>query len=738
MPPTPPKKKTISSFASALQAAAGETSSPVVDETVPSKEQKFDFASALQEAASKKKVGTDASFTGATGTSSPLPSNSEAPSPSTANGTDGFLAPLKDQQYNLSTLGGMVKPPAANIVESIVKDRDRTGNLAAGVYNTLVNSVSRFAGGLAAAGYAVGKAMRVGSNEGLATDAEVRQGVTNFIDQARSPLSTKEQEEARSEFDITNGIDVKDVKAVAFQAPSQIADMIAGAYTGGASFFMQSVNDSAKELEENPNADKLSTPHKLGYLFTQAAVQAVLEKFALDKIMKGTGVSKKISQKISSEIIDEFASKGVKATAKQVEEAAFRKASQLTTKIKSVGVKAATGFGAEATTEAVQQGASDAIKLLSNRVSGDEVFDEKDISQNFIKNMANAGVQGGAFGGLFGGVHAATTNTNKAIRREVAKANSKEDFDVIKNDINKEVELGNITPQEAKDANIKADLYAEIASKVPGELSADQKYALIGGIEQRETLKHEIDKANADILAIDPAFHGEKMTQLQLLNAKLEQTNDYLHELVTGEKVQYIEKDGEYFKKDSRGEAKITKPYYDLATTVDEENERKGTPVVPAVIMPDEINRVAVTLPQSNIQPNVIPLTNATNESGTATTRTGTEAQNTIEESSPLQSNEGATAQEEATPLNRDPHTGILHRAAPLKINEEVLNKFEELDRMRESITEEGANRKERKTTADQFIADNPHIGAVDKHFSFITKQLEEAGELKKSSAECP
>ena len=109
----------------------------------------------------------------------------------------------------------------------------------------------------------------------------------------------------------------------------------------------------------------------------------------IDKILKNTGLAKPIEKKIASEVISDFAKKGVKATAKDIQDEMFKKAAKLSTKIKNLGIKGLEDAFVEGTTEGVQQAASDAIKLATNKIAKDEVFDEEDINDITYDEILN-------------------------------------------------------------------------------------------------------------------------------------------------------------------------------------------------------------------------------------------------------------------------------------------------------------------------------------------------------------
>lgn len=553
----------------------------------------------------------------------------------------GFsVTPLPSQDKFKEGLA-MAQSPIASAVK---KDTQKDENLAAGIYNTLVGSVKRLAGGAAYAGEAFLGGRPEATITRLASAENARQKTEQFVEKARSEKSSKQFEESMGKYDFTpkpgggllSGVDADDFKALAFTAPSQALDMVLGSLTYGSTFVAQSISDAANEINQSDSGKKLNEAQKATYIFTQAAVQAALEKVSLDLILKNTGLGKAAKQKIANEITDEFVKKGIKATADDIEKAAIKKASTFANVAKRVGIKTAAGVATEGTTEGTQTAAQEGIKLLTNKIVDKDVFDEEDIIANLGKNIINASIGGAAFGAGAGLGVGGFQNTNKAIRDQITKAGKKyvvdgtevseaefnaatgnkkvvSDITKIQDEISKQVEEGNITPQEAQAANITAQQYAEIAGKIPTTVSPQDKYKIIGGIEQREALNARKQQAYDELTTLDPVFRKEKQDQIDLIQAKIDETNDYLEGIVSGKKPEYKEKRGMYFKVDSEGnETPINKETYDLAKSIREEDERKAKEPVdttPAVIMPEENvapevvepTRPAVIMPEENV-----------------------------------------------------------------------------------------------------------------------------------------
>jgi hypothetical protein len=529
------------------------------------------------------------------------------------------VTPLPSQDKFQQGLA-MAKSPIASAVN---KDTQKDNNWFAGMYNNLVKPISSLAGGTAYLAEAVLGGRPETMVTRLASAREFQKSTESFFDKLRSEKSSKEYEQKQAkEFDVTpvqkenqmsredaltltmidpekltpiqlkkyneilvknkgkekpssifSGVDAKDVKSMAFQTPGQLLSFIMGAYTAGTTYIPQSISDASNEIYETDKGNKLNDGQKAAYIFTQAAAQYALEKVSLDLILKNTGLGKAAKQKIANEIVDKFVAKGVKATAEDVEKEAIRLASSMASKAKRIGIKAATGAAVEPGTEALQTGAAEGVKLLTNKISKTDVFNEEDIIANLGKNMINSAAMATGPGAIGGGFVGSFQNTKKAIREEIA---NEKDVNTIQSEINKQVEEGNITPEEAQAANITAKQYADIASKIPSTVTPQDKYKIIGGIEQREALNIKKQQAYEELTDLDPVFKKEKQDQIDLIQAKIDETNDYLEGIVSGKKPEYKEKRGMYFKVDSEGnETPINKETYDLATSIRDEDKVK-------------------------------------------------------------------------------------------------------------------------------------------------------------------
>ena len=488
----------------------------------------------------------------------------------------GVLAP---KQPNSPYLKGLDFKSVTDAVKADKSQQEKNSSVGA-LYNFAVGSLSKLGSGLLSrAAQSVPSSMGSvgGAPSGTnapSTDDRIQAAhalggaASDFISKARSESSSRENE-ASKEFDLSKGVG-HNLKALGYQIPALGVDLGAAALTGGASLFSQGEGSAIEQLKNNPEASKLTPTQAEGYVMTSGLVNGLLMKLGFDKIFKSTGITDQVSKKITSEVTSELIDKGVKATAQDIQDLALRKATAFMAKAKNVGIKAATGAITGGVISTAQSATDDAIKLLVDKGAGKDVFNDEDIKQNFGKHLLNSLVQGVATGGVLGLAHGAFENTNKAIRNEVAKAQTPEELAKIEQHINEQVEIGNLTPEEAHAANGKIQEYAQIAAKIPEEVSSDRKYAIMGGIEQREGLKNQINEAQTQLNNIDEAFRPQQSAHVDLLRGKLEQTHDYINSLVTGETPKYIEENGIQYKEVGGEKIPISKEHYEAGKAVED------------------------------------------------------------------------------------------------------------------------------------------------------------------------
>ena len=420
------------------------------------------------------------------------------------------------------------------------------------------------------------KAIREGFyNEELGEKAR-----TKLESALRSPKSSKEQERKLTEFDIFDGVSQSDFWGALNAAPSQILNMGIGAVTGMVNYAGQAADEANQELKKSPEYKNLSESDKLLYISSQMITTSLINKLPIDILSKKTGIANSIKNAITNKVLKQFRDKGVKATTQQLEAALANEVGSFAKVAKRVGVNTALGFVLEPTQEGVEAAAKQGIKIATNRLKDREIFDEEDIKKNFWKNVGNSMASALPVGVGFGAGAAKLNNTKKAIRNEISKALSAEDVQKPLQEINTQFELGNLTEDEASALGNKVQEYAEIAGKIPQDIDSKTKYAIIGGIEQRNEVESEIKKVKQSAQGLDQAFLPEKESEIRVLEGKLGQINDYLESIISNRGLpKYVKEGDKYYKvvSDGRQQTKteITKEHFDIAELVRINEDKK-------------------------------------------------------------------------------------------------------------------------------------------------------------------
>lgn len=405
--------------------------------------------------------------------------------------------------------------PKTTLKEAVIKDKNNNNSYLGAMWNNVVASAERLAGGAARLAQkfdtspvsmiqeSVDKAASsvTGINYEAQREKEIADKVKSFIGKARTSSSSREYEQGLAEgFDITNGIGLDDLKGLGAVLPSMLADIAIAAPTAGSSFAIQGYDDALSTLDNIPEAKYMSETTRTAFGFGGAIVAGVLEKLGMDNILKSGTVTKYVTSKILKETAGELAKKGVKVTAEQFEKAVANKATQMLTKtaLKNTVKAGAKSALAEGATEATQEGAMDLMKLAANQLEGSEIFDEEELKNTAASRYLNAAAMGGIFGGGLGSISSRTKNVQQHIENEVKNAKTQEDIAAIIDDINENLKDGTISENDAEvfksmvDKDISKPSTLEIENEKETKLADIDEY--INSLDKRDRLYN--DKLN--------------------------------------------------------------------------------------------------------------------------------------------------------------------------------------------------------------------------------------------------
>lgn len=484
----------------------------------------------------------------------------DTPSPPSA--TPSRLPKISEQvsplQQGANIVGGGVigdiskTVPKGSIKEAALADKKKNESYLGALWNNVVGSAARLAGGAARATYQfsgnpviqmerelldkAGKA--IGKNLLAAKEKEYADVVKGVVERGRTSASSKEYEQKLAQgFDVTDGVGLSDLKGVGAMIPQFIADMGLAVGTGGGSFAIQGYDDALSMVDEMPKGSNISEGTRVAFGVGGALVVGALEKLGLDNLIKNPAAKKYVTAKILKEATDELVKKGVKVTADQFEKTVIDKASKLTAKelgkiVAKRGVKSGVIEGG---TEAIQEGGMDLLKLAANKIEGKEIFNEEEMKDTAAKRYLNSFVAGGILGGIGGSVASRVQNTEAAIKDKLSKAKTVEDIDSIVAEINENVADGTMTEEEANDVLPIVQNFVDVSQKVPAELSGKNKVQAVDLISEREKLAEQIKKIEEDKAVLDPSFHPLYEGDVERIQERVDEINKELAELAKPE-----------------------------------------------------------------------------------------------------------------------------------------------------------------------------------------------------------
>jgi len=484
--------------------------------------------------------------------------------------------------------------------QAAARDRSETGKLLATTWNNFVGgaesllagTIARGAGASPYAGQqAISEAVRTGKTktvgetikeikEAPKKQAEIEKEAYKKIEQlagaVKSGYVTPEEAQAISEIDFTNKSFTDNAKAL-FASGGRLAfDIPAGIATGGTSYYLQSYGESVRDydkmvekgqLEANPLAREF-------YGNTVGLVSAALEKFAIDKIFGAGPALKNIQRKAVANVFGKIAKSGAPLSAKVAENLVENEIRALSANIKAKGAKTVYSAAVEGGTEGLQTAMSEGAKIITNKIQGQEVYDQKEIVDNIGKNIFNASVAGGIYGVPMGAVASFGKNVNTSVLKDIAEAKTDEDFAKIDNDLEEVFVANKYSPEEREAVSATVKNYARIKQKLPPLTPAEVQVKVIPLIEQRDTIDKELETKKANAANLDEAVAADENSSIEMLEAKRASINDEIRSEVAGTEFTYFEQDGKFFKQLGENQPEeITKARFDLESIRQEDKQ---------------------------------------------------------------------------------------------------------------------------------------------------------------------
>lgn len=326
-----------------------------------------------------------------------LPSpDSRTPTVLTPKGKTQYQDEQKKQQDQLNAaVNAYQGEPVLNTPDQpvIAPYQEQDGNYAQYLYNKVLSGTGSTVSG------AIDAAINIGGNlngaiptEGIlaAYRAKGADKVRNFLKDEIGAEVGKGRERKYNEGIISGGIG-----GLAESIPA----MVGAGVTGGGSMVAQMYDSALQSVNNQPGADKLDEDTKTIYAGTLGLIQGALEKYGLDRVLKGTGVVNAIASKIMQ------SSTGKKLTGDVLGELIDKNVKGLVNNFAKGGVRAIDAFTTEFGTGAVQEVVGDLSERLLDKTTGEPIFDtaNKEGWGDFVDRIGRAGLMEAVGGGVMGG-----------------------------------------------------------------------------------------------------------------------------------------------------------------------------------------------------------------------------------------------------------------------------------------------------------------------------------------------
>jgi hypothetical protein len=464
----------------------------------------------------------------------------------TPAGTDGYL---KGQQKKLNNLDkakqvyeAVQGTPLAEVVNNlpvykaevrqgkkdsdpIGKSLDALGYIASGFNKGLKNIISGAVLPFAEAGLIPGT-----------TGPTMEAG----IEQASKPLLPSEDQETN----YSNKPFLSQLHALAEFIPASIG----AAETGGATFFL---NGYGSGLSEVKNMKKEGVEFKNGSDDVYALGRGLVDWMLMSRLNSHTMFSKfpqalrdNVVKKLSMEAIGDIAKSGEKATAEEVLNLFKKKALDFDTKFRQLGTNYVKSYAMTAVDLNALNAANYGLGKIANKVSGTEMFQQT--PEDLLEGAKNILTLEAPIFAAFGAVKGAgqlfrkSEYTNDVIS-SLYKNSSPENVDVIKQELAVNLKNRGLSKEEIQKSVEQVDRLANIAKTLPadGRLTEDKFKQGIELIDGREELRSQLANIKGSRETLDESVRDIPNAEEQLLEAKLQQSNDKLKEIAVDGKYKY-------------------------------------------------------------------------------------------------------------------------------------------------------------------------------------------------------
>jgi hypothetical protein len=362
--------------------------------------------------------------------------------------------------------------------ESVEVERERKGNYVEYLYNQFLDGTGSAVSGLIDFGLAIDKNSPTASpmsKSGLMLDYYRKKGSKGVKSFLKDNIGFEVDKGLEAKYN--EGMLTKAIGGLASSAPA----MLTGGMTKGLSMAAQMYDGAIQSVESMPNADQWDNDTKTLFAGTLGLIQGQLERYGLDKVLKGGELTNVIFKKILN------SSAGKEVTGNILEDLIDENVKGVARLFARGGVRAIDGFASEFYTGAGQEAAAIGVENLFDKVTGKPIFNTSNKTDwiGFIDRIVKAGGEEGLGGSVLGG--------GVGMLSAASKKKVKESQAVI-NEIDKQLDSPIILPEiEEILLQRKADTQADIDDVVDAEADAQSKMSPEDFAKSQE-LSEQIEK----------------------------------------------------------------------------------------------------------------------------------------------------------------------------------------------------------------------------------------------------
>lgn len=383
--------------------------------------------------------------------------------------------------------GENIAPATVEPAPTIRPETQRTGNYAKHLYNKFLEGTGSLANAVTDAAFAAGEFLPTGDPY-VESGKLLKDYRQNNASKVRSFL--KDQIGAEVDKGLQRKYDEGLVSGAVAGLAGSIPAMAGASATGGGTLFAQMYDAGLQSIEAQPGAKNLPEDVKTIYAGTVGLVTSALEKYGLDRVLKGNGFVNSIvnkifksaeGKKLTGDVLENLIDENVKGVAK-----IFAKG----------GVRAVDAFATEFGTGTSQEIATDVSERLLDKATGEPIFDtsNKENWEGFLRRIARAGVQEGIGGGIMGGgIGMLTAGSKKAVRENQQIING---IDEQLANPNLSPEVQEVLLQRKADVQTKVDDLIEQEAETQSKLNSDD-------LLEAQDLSKQVDKIDAALAQPD-------------------------------------------------------------------------------------------------------------------------------------------------------------------------------------------------------------------------------------------